>query len=177
VKLWAVIIIKWKMCDVCAEFLDLLQSYEGKVSKESDERPVLRKDEVETVFIYIQSWSQRQCMCCFSDPKNFERFNLITQSILCLAVCQLKELREDLVKAKSLVKNERELSIEHCSDSNKGSDNTHVKGTVGDDKPEELKAIIATDCSDSSKAVAETDKKDRNDLEKKSDQLVAETST
>jgi len=32
---------------------------EGKVSKESDERPVLRKDEVETVFIYIQSWSQR----------------------------------------------------------------------------------------------------------------------
>lgn len=159
------------MCDVCAEFLDLLQSYEGKVSKESDERPILRKDEVETVFVYIQSWSQRQCMCCFRDPKNFERFNLITQSILCLAVCQLKELREDLVKAKSLVKNERELSNESCSDSNKGSDNTlHVKGTVGDDKPEELKAIIATDCSESSKPVAETDEKYRNDLEKKSDQ-------
>ncbi|CAG2067971.1 unnamed protein product, partial [Timema podura] len=30
---------------------------EEKVSKESDERPSLRKDEVETVFSYIQSWS------------------------------------------------------------------------------------------------------------------------
>ncbi|XP_068081544.1 ubiquitin carboxyl-terminal hydrolase puf [Anabrus simplex] len=88
------------MCDVCAEFLDLLQSYEERISKESDEHPVLQKDEVETVMLYIQSWSQRQCMCCFRDSKNYERFNLITQSIICLAVCQLKELREDLVKAK-----------------------------------------------------------------------------
>jgi ubiquitin carboxyl-terminal hydrolase 34 len=83
----------------------------------------------------------------------------------------LKELREDLVKAKSLVKNERELSNGSCSDSNKGSDNTlHVQGTVGDAKPEKLKAIITTDCSESSKPVAETDKKERDDLEQKSDQ-------
>lgn len=33
-------------------------------------------------------------MCCYRDPKNFERFSLVTQGIICLAVCQLKELRE-----------------------------------------------------------------------------------
>lgn len=38
---------------------DCLVTDEEKVSKESDERPILRKDEVETVFVYIQSWSQR----------------------------------------------------------------------------------------------------------------------
>jgi hypothetical protein len=38
---------------------DCIVTDEEKVSKESDERPVLRKDEVETVFVYIQSWSQR----------------------------------------------------------------------------------------------------------------------
>lgn len=41
------------LCDDC------LVTDEEKVSKESDERPILRKDEVETVFVYIQSWSQR----------------------------------------------------------------------------------------------------------------------
>lgn len=34
-------------------------------------------------------------MCCYRDPKNFERFSLVTQGIICLAVCQLKELREN----------------------------------------------------------------------------------
>lgn len=112
----------------------------------------------------------RQCMCCFRDPKNFERFNLITQSILCLAVCQLKELREDLVKAKSLVKNEKELSNESSGDSNKGGDNTsHVKD-VGDSKSEELKAVVTTDCSERGKSVIEEDEKDRNAFEKKEDQ-------
>jgi hypothetical protein len=38
---------------------DCFVTDEEKVSKESDERPILRKDEVETVFVYIQSWSQR----------------------------------------------------------------------------------------------------------------------
>lgn len=101
-------------------------------------------------------------MCCFRDPKNFERFNLITQSILCLAVCQLKELREDLVKAKSFLKNERELSNESCSDSNKGGDNAlHVKSVVGD-KSEQVKANIVT-------TVTEGDVKDNQALGKKQD--------
>lgn len=33
-------------------------------------------------------------MCCYRDPKNLERFSYITQGIIYLAVCQLKELGE-----------------------------------------------------------------------------------
>lgn len=31
-------------------------------------------------------------MCCYRDPKNLERFSYITQGVIYLAVCQLKEL-------------------------------------------------------------------------------------
>ncbi|GLH07907.1 Ubiquitin carboxyl-terminal hydrolase puf [Gryllus bimaculatus] len=110
--------------------------HEEKVSKESDDRPLLQKDEVEIVFLYIQSWSQRQCMCCFRDPKNYERFNLITQSIICLAVCQLKELRDDLAKAKA--KAEKKNVDSNREDSEKRSYNdssvietSSVRGAIG----------------------------------------------
>lgn len=36
-------------------------------------------------------------MCCYRDVKNFERFYLVVQSILCLSVCQLKQLKDDLI--------------------------------------------------------------------------------
>ena len=32
-------------------------------------------------------------MCCYRDIKNFERFNLIIQSLICLTVCQLKNIK------------------------------------------------------------------------------------
>jgi ubiquitin carboxyl-terminal hydrolase 34 len=38
-------------------------------------------------------------MCCYRDVKNFERFYLVVQSILCLSVCQLKQLKDDLIEA------------------------------------------------------------------------------
>lgn len=38
-------------------------------------------------------------MCCYRDAKNFERFYLVVQSILCLSVCQLKQLKDDLIEA------------------------------------------------------------------------------
>lgn len=41
----------------------------------------------------------RQCMCCYRDPKNLERFSYITQGIIYLAVCQLKELGEGIPDA------------------------------------------------------------------------------
>lgn len=41
----------------------------------------------------------RQCMCCYRDVKNFERFYLIVQSVLCLSVTQLKQLKEELIEA------------------------------------------------------------------------------
>lgn len=38
-------------------------------------------------------------MCCYRDVKNFERFYLVVQSVLCLSVCQLKALKDDLSEA------------------------------------------------------------------------------
>lgn len=38
-------------------------------------------------------------MCCYRDMKNFERFYLVVQSILCLSVCQLKLLKDELLEA------------------------------------------------------------------------------
>lgn len=38
-------------------------------------------------------------MCCYRDVKNFERFYLVVQSILCLSVCQLKHLKDELIAA------------------------------------------------------------------------------
>lgn len=37
-------------------------------------------------------------MCCYRDPKNLERFSLITQGIIFLAVEQLKDLVKDIGK-------------------------------------------------------------------------------
>lgn len=46
------------------------------------------------MLVYVQTWPSRQCMCCYRDPKNLERFSYITQGIIYLAVYQLKELGE-----------------------------------------------------------------------------------
>lgn len=40
-------------------------------------------------------------MCCYRDVKNFERFYLVVQSVLCLSVCQLKLLKDELIEAAS----------------------------------------------------------------------------
>lgn len=40
-------------------------------------------------------------MCCYRDPKNLERFSYITQGIIYLAVCHLKELGEKVEPEKS----------------------------------------------------------------------------
>lgn len=37
-------------------------------------------------------------MCCFRNAKNFERFNLVIQSIICLMVSQLRSIESFLVK-------------------------------------------------------------------------------
>lgn len=59
-------------------------------------------------------------MCCYRDPKNFERFSLITQGIICLAVCHLKDLRENGI--------EREKSLE----GKQKTETTEKNETVGD---------------------------------------------
>ncbi|XP_058454824.1 ubiquitin carboxyl-terminal hydrolase puf [Malaya genurostris] len=82
------------MCDVCAGFLNLLGSYEARLASNETEHPVfLSKREIEIVIGYIQCWPARQCMCCYRDPKNFERFNLVVQAIVYFTVYQLKNIK------------------------------------------------------------------------------------
>ncbi|XP_021693762.1 ubiquitin carboxyl-terminal hydrolase 34 [Aedes aegypti] len=82
------------MCDVCSGFLNLLGSYESRLANNETEHPVfLAKREIETVIGYIQCWPARQCMCCYRDPKNFERFNLVVQAIVYFTVYQLKNIK------------------------------------------------------------------------------------
>lgn len=40
----------------------------------------------------------RQCMCCYRDIKNFDRFQLVVQSMICLAICQLKNINKLVVE-------------------------------------------------------------------------------
>lgn len=37
-------------------------------------------------------------MCCYRDVKNFDRFNIIVQNIICLTICQLKLIEAPLQK-------------------------------------------------------------------------------
>lgn len=61
-------------------------------------------------------------MCCFRDSKNYERFNLLTQSIIYLAVCKLVELKEEISIAKHSDKNENIKEIEFKKDDDKKSE-------------------------------------------------------
>ncbi|CAH2250899.1 jg10247 [Pararge aegeria aegeria] len=87
------------MCDVCSEFSQLLVNCETRLTDDVSQYPTISQSELETVLNYILSWPQRQCMCCYRDVKNFERFYLVVQSILCLSVCQLKQLKDDILES------------------------------------------------------------------------------
>nr|NP_651275.1 puffyeye, isoform D [Drosophila melanogaster]Q9VC56.2 RecName: Full=Ubiquitin carboxyl-terminal hydrolase puf; AltName: Full=Protein puffyeye [Drosophila melanogaster]AAF56319.2 puffyeye, isoform D [Drosophila melanogaster] len=80
------------MCEVCADFQNLLELYEVRVASSDLKFQLLLKSEIETTFNYIQSWPQRQCMCLYRDTKNYDRFNLVVQSLICLTVQHLKHI-------------------------------------------------------------------------------------
>ncbi|KAL0270091.1 UNVERIFIED_CONTAM: hypothetical protein PYX00_007611 [Menopon gallinae] len=84
------------MCDVCADFVGLLLSYDDKFAEKFYEITILKKSEVEVIYQFIQSFNQRQCMCVFRDSKNFERFSYFTQCIVHLAILELKDLHKQL---------------------------------------------------------------------------------
>uniref|UniRef100_A0A182MX29 ubiquitinyl hydrolase 1 n=1 Tax=Anopheles culicifacies TaxID=139723 RepID=A0A182MX29_9DIPT len=67
-------------------------------SNDTDQPVFLQKREVEVVLNYIQTWPNRQCMCCYREIKNFDRFNLVVQGIICFTVYQLKNIRKLLAQ-------------------------------------------------------------------------------
>jgi len=55
----------------------------------------ISREEIETVILYMQSWTQRQCNCCFRDCKNFERYNWALQVLILVVVEILKHYHEN----------------------------------------------------------------------------------
>ncbi|XP_041969100.1 ubiquitin carboxyl-terminal hydrolase puf [Aricia agestis] len=110
------------MCDVCSEFSQLLINCETRLTDDVTQYPSITQPELETVLNYILTWPQRQCMCCYRDVKNFERFYLVVQSILCSSVCQLKLLKDELVTSEK--SSNEKVEQGSSSTSNNKDDNT-----------------------------------------------------
>jgi ubiquitin carboxyl-terminal hydrolase 34 len=54
---------------------------------------IISREEVETILLYVQSWSGRGCTCCFkSDPANLSRFNWALQVLILILVEILKRV-------------------------------------------------------------------------------------
>lgn len=74
-------------------------------------------------------------MCCYRDVKNFERFYLVVQSVLCLSVCQLKQLKDDLiVSAKTVNSNENPEQQELQDGTTKKTEESNIQNN--DKNPE-----------------------------------------
>ncbi|XP_041355094.1 ubiquitin carboxyl-terminal hydrolase 34-like isoform X3 [Gigantopelta aegis] len=84
------------MCDVCSDVLVLLENHDDRVH--CKEGLHLNKKEIQSVLLYVCTWPQRQCMCCYKDFKNFERFNNIVQIILTVAIRFIQSLPIDYEK-------------------------------------------------------------------------------
>ncbi|XP_054154148.1 ubiquitin carboxyl-terminal hydrolase 34-like [Oppia nitens] len=51
---------------------------------------VIGKPELNLVINYVNSWSQRHCICCYKDQRNYSRFNQLVQSIIETTINLLK---------------------------------------------------------------------------------------
>ncbi|CAH1163705.1 unnamed protein product [Phaedon cochleariae] len=91
------------MCDACSDFLQLLVSYESQFCRETNEQPILTNRDVDAVFVYVQTWPTRQCMCCYRDPKNLERFSYVTQGLIYMATSQLKILADKSAEVETTI--------------------------------------------------------------------------
>ncbi|CAB3381441.1 Hypothetical predicted protein [Cloeon dipterum] len=82
-------------CDNCGGLLQLLETYEQQVRQNGvNERPVLAPPQVEVLADFVHAWPQRHCACVLR-ASNFERFNLVLQSVICASVLQLKALKAE----------------------------------------------------------------------------------
>ncbi|XP_029817497.1 ubiquitin carboxyl-terminal hydrolase 34, partial [Manacus vitellinus] len=58
----------------------------------------LRKEHALKIFAYINSWTQRQCLCCFKEYKHLEIFNQVVCALINLVIAQVQALRDQLCK-------------------------------------------------------------------------------
>lgn len=112
----------------------------------------LTKKEVDVVLGYIQLWPQRfaqqslffeqfndeklfnsrQCMCCYRDLKNFDRFNYVIRSLIFLIVVKLKDI-------KTLIGNTLKLETKSVEANSPDSSETKIVCEAADPKKESAK--------------------------------------
>ncbi|XP_018120315.1 ubiquitin carboxyl-terminal hydrolase 34 isoform X2 [Xenopus laevis] len=83
------------MCEMCAELLLLLNDISDS---EGSDGLQLRKEHALKIFAYINSWAQRQCLCCFKEYKHLEIFNQVVCALINLVIGQVQALQDQLVK-------------------------------------------------------------------------------
>ncbi|CAL1294964.1 unnamed protein product [Larinioides sclopetarius] len=93
------------MCDICSDVIELLQRYENEIKK--GELRYLYRQEMNTLCAYLQTWIQRQCTCCFKDPKNFDRFNALVQGL----ALSIIEILQQIVKDIKALKNDQPPTV------------------------------------------------------------------
>lgn len=76
-------------------------------------------------------------MCCYRDVKNFERFYLVVQSILCLSVGQLKQLKDELIEAANRPTTPTDALQEKPSQDNPSDESSPPKSDEKDDSSED----------------------------------------
>ncbi|MGH0139449.1 UNVERIFIED_CONTAM: hypothetical protein FKN15_063912 [Acipenser sinensis] len=59
----------------------------------------LKKDHALRIFSYINSWTQRQCLCCFKEYKHLEVFNQVVYALINLVVTHVQALQNQLCKS------------------------------------------------------------------------------
>lgn len=98
----------------------------------------LTKKEVDVILGYIQLWPQRfvqhshfnipamsltmilmfhcrQCMCCYRDLKNFDRFNFVIRSLIFLIVVKLKDIKTLIANTSKLEQKSAEVKSNDAS--------------------------------------------------------------
>lgn len=73
------------------------------------------------VRILIYAKLSRQCMCCYRDLKNFDRFNFVIRSLIFLIVVKLKDIKTLIVNTAKLESLNAETTVK-TGDSNSPSD-------------------------------------------------------
>ncbi|XP_055956902.1 ubiquitin carboxyl-terminal hydrolase 34 [Patella vulgata] len=84
------------MCETCTDVLILLDNHDERVH--SNVGLQLNKREIQAVILYVGTWAQRQCMCCYKDFKNIEKLNNLIQTVLRTAIRLIQTLPTDIQK-------------------------------------------------------------------------------
>ncbi|GIY06466.1 ubiquitinyl hydrolase 1 [Caerostris darwini] len=102
---YAITVIKQQWHNHVAHTVNGLFIDENEIKK--GELRYLYRQEMNTICAYIQTWIQRQCTCCFKDPKNFDRFNAVVQGLSLSIIEVLQQIANDT----KVLKNDQSSSI------------------------------------------------------------------